>query len=239
LETFLTQYKDEVLENQRLLALDLALKATIAIWWGAHKETITEWYQCKRLLHIRFGAEQKKNKQQKYEGQGTPTEHLEKCKMLWKMTPPEEWPHHFIHTLEGIPVNWYTDQELHKGPTTWMTLQQNFRVTFSFEHENPNIDATLKRIRGVIFIKEPEIELIIEEQQWNKHTVKELLSCYHVQEEAPDRDDPRDIQIEEVEGERDVEGPPIESKFIYAPIKVKKFNIGIAEQPKMASIGDY
>jgi hypothetical protein len=92
-----------------------------------------------------------------------------------------------------------------------MTLQQNFTVTFSFEHENPNIDVTLKQIRGIIFIEEPEIELIIEEQQHNKQTVKELLSCYHVQEEAPNEDDLRDIQIEEVEGERDVEGPPIES----------------------------
>jgi hypothetical protein len=71
-----------------------------------------------------------------------------------------------------------------------MTLQQNFTVTFSFENENPNIDVTLKKIRGVIFIKEPEIELITEEQQWNKQIVKELLSCYHVQEEAPDEDDP-------------------------------------------------
>jgi hypothetical protein len=32
-----------------------------------------------------------------------------------------------------------------------------------------------------------------------------------VQEEAPNEDDPRDIHIEEVEGEREVEGPPIES----------------------------
>jgi hypothetical protein len=36
-----------------------------------------------------------------------------------------------------------------------------------------------------------------------------------------------------------VEGPPIESKVIVAPIKVKKVNIGTAEQPKMASIWDY
>jgi hypothetical protein len=63
----------------------------------------------------------------------------------------------------------------------------------------------------VILIKEPEIELITEEQHQNKHTVKALLSCYHVQEEASDADNPRDIQIEEAEGERDVEGPPIES----------------------------
>jgi len=65
------------------------------------------------------------------------------------------------------------------------------------------------------------------------------LSCYHVQEETPDEDDLCDIQIEEVKGERDVEGPPIEFKFISTSINVKKFNIRTTEQPKMASIGDY
>jgi hypothetical protein len=65
------------------------------------------------------------------------------------------------------------------------------------------------------------------------------LSCYHVQEEATDEDDPRDIQIEEVEGEREVKGPPLESKVITAPIKVKKVNIRTVENPKMASIGNY
>jgi hypothetical protein len=138
---------------------------------------------------------------------------------------------------EGIPANWYRDQELHKGTATWMTLQHNFIVTFSLEHENPNIDVALKQIR-VIFIEEPEVEMIIEEQQQNKQTVKELLSCYHVQEEAPDEDDLRDIQIE-AEGEREVEGPTIELEFIAASIKVKKVNIGTTKQPKMASIGDY
>ena len=59
-----------------------------------------------------------------------------------------------------------------------------------------------------------------------------------MQEEAPDEDDPHDIQIKEVEGEREVEGPPIESKVIAVSIKVNKFNIGTIENPKMASIGD-
>jgi hypothetical protein len=72
-------------------------------------------------------------------------------------------------------------------------LHQHFIVTFSFEHENPNIDASIKKIRGVIFIKESKGELITEEQQWNRQIVKELLPCYHVQEEAPDEDDLRDI----------------------------------------------
>jgi hypothetical protein len=60
-----------------------------------------------------------------------------------------------------------------------------------------------------------------------------------VQEEALDGDDLHDIQIEEAEGEREVEGTPIESKFIAASIKVKKFNIGTDENPKMVSIRDY
>jgi hypothetical protein len=59
LEAFLIQYEDEVLENQRLLALDIALKATLARWWGAHKETIKDWYQCKRLLCIKFAQNRK------------------------------------------------------------------------------------------------------------------------------------------------------------------------------------
>jgi hypothetical protein len=60
-----------------------------------------------------------------------------------------------------------------------------------------------------------------------------------VQEEAPDEDDPHDIQIEEVEGEREVEGTPLELEVIDASIKVKKFNIGTIKNPKMVSIGDY
>jgi hypothetical protein len=65
------------------------------------------------------------------------------------------------------------------------------------------------------------------------------MSRYHVQEEAPDEEDPHNIQISEVEGEREVEGPPLESKVFYAPIKVNKVNIWTTENPKMASIGDY
>jgi hypothetical protein len=52
---------------------------------------------------------------QRYDGHGTPTKNLEKRKTKWRMTPPEEWPHHFIHTLEGILGNSYIDQEMHRG----------------------------------------------------------------------------------------------------------------------------
>jgi hypothetical protein len=69
--------------------------------------------------------------------------------------------------------------------------------------------------------------------------MKELLSCYHVQEEVQDEDDLRDVQIEEVEGERELDDPPLESKAISAPIKVNKVNIETMENPKMVSIEDY
>jgi hypothetical protein len=65
------------------------------------------------------------------------------------------------------------------------------------------------------------------------------LSCYYVEEEAPDEEDPHDIQIEEVEGKIYVKRPPIESEVIFVPIKIKKVNIGTNKHPKMASIGDY
>jgi hypothetical protein len=62
-------------------------------------------------------------------------------------------------------------------------------VTFSFEDENPNIDSALKLIQGMIFIDEPKVEIMIEYQHHNRQTVKQLLSCYHVEEEAPYEDD--------------------------------------------------
>jgi hypothetical protein len=58
-----------VLENEIFLSLELALKATLARWWGTQKETIIDWYQCKWLLCIKFSEGKKNNKQWKYDGQ--------------------------------------------------------------------------------------------------------------------------------------------------------------------------
>jgi hypothetical protein len=69
-----------LLENQRILALDTTLKETPVRWWGAHKVTIKDWYQCKKLLCIRFGTEQESNQLQRCDGHGTPIEHLEELK---------------------------------------------------------------------------------------------------------------------------------------------------------------
>jgi hypothetical protein len=78
LEEFLKRYEDKVLDKHRLLALDIALKATLAIWWGTYKEIIKDWYQCKILLCIRLYTEEMRSTTHKYNGQGAPVEHLEK-----------------------------------------------------------------------------------------------------------------------------------------------------------------
>jgi hypothetical protein len=66
-----------------------------------------------------------------------------------------------------------------------------------------------------------------------------LLHCYHIAEDDPTEENLYDIQITEVEGEREVEGPQLQSEAIVSPLKIKKVNIGTKEHPKIASIGDY
>lgn len=39
-------YEEHVPKNQRLLALDIALKAIPDRWWGTHKKTIEGWKEC-------------------------------------------------------------------------------------------------------------------------------------------------------------------------------------------------
>jgi hypothetical protein len=52
-------------------------------------------------------------------------------------------------------------------------------------------------------------------------------------------DDPRDVNIVETEGHKDIEGPGIELPFVGQPIKTKKVNIGTEKTPKLANVGDY
>jgi hypothetical protein len=73
LEEFLKWYEYEMLDNQRILTLDITLKETPMRWWVAHKETVKDWYQCKNLLCIRFGREQGRNQLEKYDEHGAPT----------------------------------------------------------------------------------------------------------------------------------------------------------------------
>jgi len=94
-----------VVEQKRILALDASLRDTPARWWAAHKNSIQDWSQCKRLIKIRFG-ETSEYVSGQYSGKTNPREHIITCGYIWNELPKEDWPHMFIHTLDNIPKNW-------------------------------------------------------------------------------------------------------------------------------------
>ncbi len=67
--------------------------------------------------------------------------------------------------------------------------------------------------------------------------LEQLQVCYSIN--TKDDDDPRNVNIPKTKGHRVAEGPSKELSFIGRPTKIKKVNIGTAEVPKLANIGDY
>jgi hypothetical protein len=65
-------------------------------------------------------------------------------------------------------------------------------ITFSFEHENPVIDVALKLIKENIF-EEPKFVIVLAYHNQNRQTFRQFLHCYHVTEDDPAEENPRDI----------------------------------------------
>jgi hypothetical protein len=78
LETFLLIFEEVVPVQERLLALDEALKSTQAIWWGTHKRNIANWLQCHTLMAVRF-SEQVEGCEVRYIGQICSKYHVQSC----------------------------------------------------------------------------------------------------------------------------------------------------------------
>jgi hypothetical protein len=107
----------------------------------------------------------------------------------------------------------HVDHSFQVGDEVWIyiskEMQQNFVITFEFEHESPKIDTTLKFIMDRIF-EEIQFEIVTTYQNQNRQIVRHLLHCYHVVEDDPLEENPLNIKFPEVEGQREVEGPKIE-----------------------------
>ena len=86
LVTFLNEFEGLVIESWRLSALDHALKATPARWWGGPKKSITNWPQCRILTEVRFG-EEVTLVNHKYSGLANHVEHLNQCRMVFAEYP--------------------------------------------------------------------------------------------------------------------------------------------------------
>ena len=68
---FLQQFEQEIPQEQRMTTMDLAVKATPARWWHAHREHIASWDDLKRLMAIIFSND-KECVQQRYTGESDP-----------------------------------------------------------------------------------------------------------------------------------------------------------------------
>jgi len=71
-----------VVEQQKILALDVSLTESPAIWWAMHNISIQDWSQCKIL----FG-ETSKYIADKYTGMKIPKDHIVTCGYVWNEFP--------------------------------------------------------------------------------------------------------------------------------------------------------
>ena len=116
-------------------------------------------------------------------------------------------------------------------------MTDSFLLTFAFESEHPSVAQALDIIKTKIF--EDRTISVPVQPEWTSQ-LKEALECYNFASEPEEADeDPRNTNIPESEGTRDVEGPQLEIPAITEPVKIKKVNIGTDEESKFASIGDY
>ena len=170
----------------------------------------------------------------KYDEQIDPRIHIEAYIIAWLNMSVDEWVHLFVHTLDTIPKNWYTETELHKGSENWSLMIDGFNLTFEFESEYPGIGDALEVIRTKK-IQDGPLPLY-NQLDWVAQ-VKNVLECYNL---AVDEDEePHNVNIPESQGSHEVQGLKLEVPEIDENFKIKKINIGTEADPKFASIGYY
>ena len=66
-----------------------------------------------------------------------------------------------------------------------------------------------------------------------------MMECYNVSSKPEDDDELRNINIPKTEGGRYVAALDILTDPMNYPLKTRKFNIGMEENPKFASVWEY
>jgi hypothetical protein len=182
--------------------MDETLKATPTRWWGTHKKNITEWVQCCTLMTARFST-QVEGCEVRYTGQSYPKDHVRSCKEAWRTIPQEKWVHKFINTLDTTPINWYLQAELCLITADWEGMTHNFVTNFLFDSQYPLVYQVLRIVRHKVFEKASIPPLEQEEDEWTV-TLLKLQGYYNIN--IDEDDDPRKVNIIEIEGQRVVEG---------------------------------
>lgn len=117
-DKFLDAFETKVPKDHHFQVLDLALCATLARWWGTHKDSFDEWQEYQRMIMLRFGCP-KVRLNEKYNERNDPHDHLIKWTKVYGMKPQPKWVHLFYHAFDTIPMNWYLETELHHGTVEW------------------------------------------------------------------------------------------------------------------------
>ena len=65
------------------------------------------------------------------------------------------------------------------------------------------------------------------------------MACYNISGKLEDDDELRNINITETEGSHDVTSLYVPTDPMTHPLKIKKVNIGMEENMKFSSVGDY
>jgi hypothetical protein len=112
--------------------------------------------------------------------------------------------HKSINTLDTTPINWYLEAELHLTTIDWQGMTHNFVATILFESQHPLVDQDLHVVRQKVFEEAPSLPVEQEKDEWTA-PLQKLQGCYNIN--ADEDDDPRNVKITEMEGQRDIEGP--------------------------------
>ena len=100
-------------------------------------------------------------------------------------------------------------------------------MTFNFEYGWDNIDEALQEVKATIF-RIPQEPLHLIQPEWATQ-LSHALECYNIITEEED-EDPRNINILEVELHHKVEGPQIENPNITVQLNTKQVKIGTEDQ---------
>jgi hypothetical protein len=113
--------EEKIVEDQRILVLDIALQDTPGRWWTNHKALVENWDNVKQAFRYRFQDKQQLESEmqtnfqvvQLFNGQYDPKAHIEQCVRQWQVVeiPSRLWVQVFPHSLGPILKAWYMHEE--------------------------------------------------------------------------------------------------------------------------------
>lgn len=92
----------------------------------------------------------------KYDEWDDPCTHLVKWTKVYREEPQPEWVYLFYHTMDVIPMNWYTEMKLWHGTSEWDILRKGFLLTFMFEYHWWDIVYDALQVAKAVILKIPQ-----------------------------------------------------------------------------------